>query len=63
MSNGREAKIHGLITGRNGAEMTVKTQDGTNVTVELTDSTKVEEKQGKLGLRKKEMAVMGLIPD
>ena len=57
----QDTKIEGLITARNGAEMTVKTDSGEFV-VALTDTTDVKEKEGKLGLRKKQAAVMGLIP-
>jgi OmpA-OmpF porin, OOP family len=60
-SPGQDTKIEGLITARNGAEMTVKTASGDFV-VALTDSTEVKEKEGKFGLRKKQAAVMGLIP-
>jgi outer membrane protein OmpA-like peptidoglycan-associated protein len=60
-SPGQESKIQGLITARNGAEMTVRTAGG-EVVVALTDATEVKEKEGKLGLRKKQAAVMGLIP-
>lgn len=58
---GQEAKLEGVITARNGAEMTVRTSSG-DVVVALTDATEVKEKEGKLGLRKKQAAVMGLIP-
>ena len=57
----QETKLQGLITARNGAEMTVRTATGDFV-VTLTDSTEVKEKEGRLGLRKKDAAVMGLIP-
>jgi OmpA-OmpF porin, OOP family len=60
-SSGQDTKIQGLITARNGAEMTVKTDTG-NFVVTLTDATQVEVKEGRLGLRKKQSAVMGLIP-
>jgi OmpA-OmpF porin, OOP family len=58
---GQDTKIEGLITARNGADMTVRTASGDFV-VALTDTTEVKEKEGKLGLRKKQAAVMGLIP-
>jgi outer membrane protein OmpA-like peptidoglycan-associated protein len=58
---GQDSKIEGVITARNGADMTVRTASG-DVVVALTDATEVKEKQGKLGLRKKQAAVMGLIP-
>ena len=57
----QDSKIQGVITARNGAAMTVRTTSG-EVVVALTDATEVKEKEGKLGLRKKHAAVMGLIP-
>jgi OOP family OmpA-OmpF porin len=60
-ASGQDTKIQGLITSRNGAEMTVRTASGDFV-VALTDTTEVKEKEGKFGLRKKQAAVMGLIP-
>jgi len=61
-SNGKKIKITGLITGRNGENLTVKNLQGsTNVTVILTDSTKVQSPKG-LGLRHSEQSVTALIP-
>src|SRR4029453_8092768 len=57
----QDTKIEGLITARNGAEMRVKTASGDFV-VALTDAKEVNEKEGKFGMRKKQAAVMGLIP-
>ena len=42
--------------------MTVKGQDGTNTVVLLTDSTQVQEVEGGLHMRKKEMGLTALIP-
>jgi len=53
-------KIRGLITGRTGDTLTVKTSDS-NVTVVLTDYTKVQKPKG-LGLRKTQMSFTALIP-
>lgn len=52
--------IKGPITGRNGAMMTVKTVDSGEVTVLLTSSTKVQEKQGVF--RKESVSVSALVP-
>ena len=41
-------KVKGVINGRNGATMTVQTQDSGNLTVLLTDSTQVLEPEGVL---------------
>jgi OmpA-OmpF porin, OOP family len=59
---GQTAKFHGLITARNGADMTVRSETGDNIVVVLTDNTKVDVKEGLFGARKKQAAVMGLIP-
>jgi OOP family OmpA-OmpF porin len=60
-SNGQNVKIKGLITTRTGETLVIKTADGGNVTVVLTDATKVQQPKG-LGLRKKQMSVTVLIP-
>ncbi len=59
--DGQKVKIRGLITTRTGESLTVKTQDGSSVTVVLTDDTKVQQPKG-LGLRKKQMSAAVLIP-
>ena len=58
--NGEEVKVRGLITGRTGETLTVKSDDG-SVTVVLTDATKVQKPKG-LGLRKTQMSFTALIP-
>jgi OOP family OmpA-OmpF porin len=60
LDNSQKVKIRGLITGRTGETLKVKTPDG-NVTVVLTDDTKVRKPKG-LGLRKTEMSFTALIP-
>jgi OOP family OmpA-OmpF porin len=60
VDNGGKVKIHGLIVGRTGETLIVKTTDG-NVTVVLTDDTKAQKPKG-LGLRKTEMSFTALIP-
>jgi outer membrane protein OmpA-like peptidoglycan-associated protein len=60
LDNTEKAKIHGLITGRTGDTLVVKTTDST-VTVVLTDDTKVQKPKG-LGLRKTQMSFTALIP-
>src|SRR5664279_3564242 len=57
-----QTQIQGVIDGRSGATMTVKTQDGTNVVVLLSSTTQVEEVEGGLKMRKKEMGMTALIP-
>src|SRR5215467_11606924 len=56
----QKTKVRGLITGRTGETLTLKTSDG-NVTVVLTDETKVQKPKG-LGLRKTQMSFTALIP-
>jgi outer membrane protein OmpA-like peptidoglycan-associated protein len=58
--DGGKVKVRGLITGRTGETLTVKTAEE-NVTVVLTDDTKVQKPKG-LGLRKTQMSFTALIP-
>jgi len=60
LAYGQKTKVNGLITGRTGETLVVKTADG-NVTVVLTDDTKVQQPKG-VGLRKKKMSAAVLIP-
>lgn len=60
LENSEKVKIHGLITGRTGETLNVRTADGT-ITVILTDDTKVQKPKG-LGLRKTQMSFTALIP-
>ena len=54
--------MQGLITGRSGATMTVKNQDSETVIVALTDDTQVQESEGMLKMRKKQLGLTALIP-
>src|SRR5271167_5280697 len=54
--------LQGIINGRSGATMTLQTQDSGNVVVVLTPSTEVDEVEGVLKFRKKEMGVTALVP-
>lgn len=56
------AKAQGLITGRNGATMTLQTQDSSKLVVVLTDDTQVAQIQGVFKARRKEMSMAALIP-
>jgi OOP family OmpA-OmpF porin len=62
ISNGEKVKINGLITGRNGDTLTVRTLESGNVVVVLTDDTKVQQPKGLLKVRKEEMGVTALVP-
>ncbi len=55
-----KVKTRGLITGRSADTLTVKTDNG-NVTIVITDETKVQKPKG-LGLRKTQMSFTALIP-
>jgi len=60
---GQTQKIKGLIVGRDGPNVIIKSQStGGNVTVTLNDSTKVRVIKGKFGLRKSDMGFTALIP-
>jgi OmpA-OmpF porin, OOP family len=58
----QSVQIQGVIDGRSGATMTVKTQDAGNVVVLLSDSTQVEEVEGGMHMRKKQMGLTALVP-
>lgn len=58
----QSAQLQGIIDGRKGATMMVKSSDGSTVTVVLSDSTQVEEVEGGLHMRKKEMGMTALVP-
>ena len=51
-----------MINGRNGATMTVQTQDMGNVIVLLTPDTEAEDVSGVFHARKKQMSVTVLVP-
>jgi OOP family OmpA-OmpF porin len=62
-SDGKKVKVKGLITGRDGENLTLKAYNGSgNIVVVLTDETKVEQPKGLLGIRRSEQAVTALIP-
>ncbi len=54
--------VQGVINGRSGATMTLQTVDTPKLVVLLTPTTEVDEVQGVLKARKKQMAVTCLIP-
>jgi OmpA-OmpF porin, OOP family len=57
-----QTKLEGLITGRSGAIIILKTADSPKVIVLLTDGTDVAQVVGALKARKKEMSMAALIP-
>jgi OOP family OmpA-OmpF porin len=58
----QEATVEGLVIGRNGPEMAVKTGDSPRLTVLLSDGTKATEKGGFLGLGRKDLGIAALVP-
>jgi OOP family OmpA-OmpF porin len=54
--------VQGVINGRSGATMTIQTADVPKLVVLLTPTTEVDEVQGVLKARKKQMAMTSLIP-
>jgi outer membrane protein OmpA-like peptidoglycan-associated protein len=62
VSHGEKVKLNGLITGRDGETLTIKTQESGNVVVVLTDNTSVVQPKGLLKLRKEQMGVTALMP-
>jgi outer membrane protein OmpA-like peptidoglycan-associated protein len=59
----QSTEVQGLIDGRSGATMALKSQDtGTNVVVLLTDDTQVDEVEGALHMRKKQLGMAALVP-
>jgi outer membrane protein OmpA-like peptidoglycan-associated protein len=61
-SNGTQVKVKGLITGRDGESLTLKSSAGSVVVVVLTDDTKVGTPKGLLRIRHSEQSVTALIP-
>ena len=55
-------KVQGLIKARSGALLVVKPEGSPDVNVLLTNSTKVEQKQGVFKMRHKDMSMAALIP-
>lgn len=62
-SDGKKVKVNGLITGRDGENVMLRsTKDSSNIVVVLTDDTKVQQPKGLLKLRHAEHSVTALIP-
>lgn len=60
-AQGEKVKVKGLIIGRTGDAIVLKTTDGVSVTATLDDDTKVQQPKG-LGLRKTQMSAAVLMP-
>ncbi len=61
-AHAQKAEVDGMIIGRDGATMYVKTTDSPRQIVVLSDSTKATQKGGFLGVGKKELGVAALVP-
>ena len=61
-ASAQTVQVQGVIDGRSGEKIMLKSADGTNVTVVLSDTTQVEELEGGLHMRKKEMGLTALVP-
>ncbi len=59
---GQSVKVEGLIKARNGDTMILQTSDSPNLTVLLTDNSKVGQVQGVFKARRKQMSMAALIP-
>ncbi len=59
---GDKVKVEGIIKGRSGAQVILQTSDQPRLVVLLTDSTQVQQVQGALKARRKEMSMAALIP-
>ena len=57
-----QTKVEGIIKARNGDTMVLQSSGSPNLTVLLTDSTKVGQVQGVFQARRKEMSMAALIP-
>jgi OmpA-OmpF porin, OOP family len=62
IARAQSAQLQGIIDARKGATMMVKSSDGTTTPVVLSDSTQVEEVEGGLHMRKKQMGMTALVP-
>src|SRR6266566_3264771 len=60
---GQKAKVKGTIASRNGDLVNVKdSTTGSRVVVNLTESTKIERKQGAFKFRRSDMDVTAMVP-
>lgn len=59
---GQHAVIEGLVIGRSGETMAVKTHDTPRLTVILSNDTKATEKGGFLGLGRKDLGLTEVVP-
>jgi outer membrane protein OmpA-like peptidoglycan-associated protein len=62
IAGNQQATVQGLVIGRDGPNMAVRTADSPRLTVVLSDSTKATEKGGFLGLSRKDLGITQLVP-
>lgn len=62
VASAQGAQIQGIIDARKGSTMMVKSSDGSTVPVVLSDTTQVQEVEGGLHMRKKQMGMTALVP-
>lgn len=62
VANAQEATVQGMIIGRDGPNMYVKTDSSQRQIVVLSDTTKATEKGGFLGMSHKDLGVASLVP-
>jgi OmpA-OmpF porin, OOP family len=58
----QQATVDGMVIGRDGPEMAVKTPETPRIIVVLSDSTKATEKGGFLGWERKDLGIAALVP-
>jgi outer membrane protein OmpA-like peptidoglycan-associated protein len=61
-ANAQQTELQGMIVGRDGATMYVKTGDNTRQIVTLSDNTPATEKGGFLGMSHKNLGIAELVP-
>jgi OOP family OmpA-OmpF porin len=61
-AHAQQATVEGMVIGRDGPEMAVKTSDTPRIVVVLSDSTKATEKGGFLGWDRKDLGIAALVP-
>ncbi len=62
MAAAQSVKVEGIVKARNGDTMILQSSSSPNLTVLLTDDTKVGQVQGVFQARRKEMSMAALIP-
>jgi OOP family OmpA-OmpF porin len=58
----QDATVQGLVIGRDGPSMSVRTPDSNRLIVLLSDGTKATEKGGFLGMDRKDLGITALVP-